>query len=155
MHVHVDFICANKKIWNEHTPFIHSLIYHSWISVTHIIGKRRAGLWPLLHKEIISLPQGGTFERLCRSAFSMHSIVCLSSSCSSFPIKFQIISIFCLLCPLDFSGARIMIFFTNSLTIICVSSRIPTYLRITVAKLSKSILSFESEESAILINVMR
>ncbi len=62
-------------------------------------------------------------------------MVCLSSSCSSSPIKFQTISIFCLRCPLDLSGAWTMIFFTNSLTIVGVNSRIPTYLRITAAKL--------------------
>ena len=69
-------------------------------------------------------------------------MVCPSSSYSSFLIKFQIISIFCLRCPLDLSGAWTTIFWTNELKIASVNSRIPTYLRIIAAKLSKPILLY-------------
>ena len=88
------------------------------------------------HKEVIVKLQGSIAVCYAVLLFLCRSMVCLFSSCSSSPIKFHTICIFCLRCPLDLSGAWTMIFFTNSLTIVGVSSRIPTYLRIIAAKLS-------------------
>lgn len=93
------------------------------------------------HKEVIVKLHGSIAVCYAVLLFLCRSMVCLFSSCSSSPIKFHTICIFCLRCPLDLSGAWTMIFFTNSLTIVGVSSRIPTYLRIIAAKLSKSDLS--------------
>ena len=46
------------------------------------------------HKEVISFLQSGIVKSYAVLLFLCLSTVCLSSSCSSFPIKFQIISIF-------------------------------------------------------------
>lgn len=101
-------------------------------------GKGRKGH---THKEVIVKLHGSIAVCYAVLLFLCRSMVCLFSSCSSSPIKFQTISIRCLRCPVDLSGAWTMIFFTNSLTIVGVNSRIPTYLRIMAAKLSKSALS--------------
>lgn len=65
--------------------------------------------------------------------FLCRGMVCPSPSCFSSPTKFQMIWIFCRRWPINLSGAWTIIFFTNSLTIVGVSSVIPTYFRTTAS----------------------
>ena len=58
------------------------------------------------HKEVNSILQDSMAFRYAVLLFLCRSMVCLSSSCFSSPIKFHTISIFCLRCPLQHRTRR-------------------------------------------------